>query len=207
MENNNYIKNILQYTKSSKSGYQGKGFKTGYHSLNLNGEVLQGQRNPEMRLKNVPYDFTNKVVLDIGSNQGGMLFAIKDVISYGVGIDYDYRLVNAANTLSHYYQSKNINFYVHNLDKDPLSLLLDFNQSNKYDIVFLLSVCMWIDNWKEVIKWVKENSTACLFETNGTKQQQEDQIKELKKYFSVDVINKESLDDPSQHRRMLLLCQ
>lgn len=201
------LKNILRYTKINGSGYQGKKFDTGYHTLEIDGEIFQGQRNPKERLLNVPYDFNNKTVLDIGSNQGGMLFSIKDKISKGIGVDYDYRLVNSANALSNYYSSNQIQFYVHNLDQDPLTLLEDYNESKKYDIVFLLSVCMWIKSWKELILWVSKNSTHCLFETNGDKKQQAEQLTEIKKYYkNVDLINEKSLDDPKQHNRKLFLC-
>ena len=206
MNSTENLKNILAYTKSSNSGYHGKNFETGYHTLEVNGETLPGQRNPLQRLENVPYDFTDKVVLDIGSNQGGMLFALKDVIAEGVGVDYDYRLVNAANALSTHYESTNTSFYVHDLDKDPIQLIESYTDK-QYDIVFLLAVCMWIKSWKETIRWVSQNSKHCLFETNGTKEQQNDQIDELSRYYdNVMLINEKSLDDPKQHNRRLYLC-
>ena len=104
------IKNLLTYTVTSGKSYNGRNHETGYHTLKINGQVLPGQRKPGQRLSTVRYDFTNKVVLDIGSNQGGMLFEIADKIKYGIGIDFDPRLVNVANRISNT-NKYNIDFY------------------------------------------------------------------------------------------------
>lgn len=200
--------NVLAYTTQSKKGYRGKGFDTGYHTLKVAGQVYQGQRNPAQRLANVPYDFTNKSVLDIGANQGGMLFELADKISFGVGTDFDYKLINVANKIAQIDNKNNLSFFVHNVDEDPLSLLNDFNKNEKYDIVFVLAVCMWITKWKELMTWVKNNSNHCLFESNGNKQQQREQIEFLNQNFSeVKLINEQSFDDPNQKNRKLYLCK
>ena len=70
--------NVVPYLKfhSNTRHWKGKGYETGYHSLKIGDITLKGQRNPEKRLSNVNYDFTNKRVLDLGCNRGGMLFEI-----------------------------------------------------------------------------------------------------------------------------------
>jgi len=200
------IKNLLTYTVTSGKSYNGRNHETGYHTLTINGQVLPGQRNPGMRLQTVYYDFTNKVVLDIGSNQGGMLFEIASKIRYGIGIDFDPRLVNVSNRISNT-NRYNIDFYNFNLDKEDFNLINSLNRENKIDVTFLLAVCMWIKPWKELITWVSRNSTHCLFESNGKSKQQNEQIEYLKTVFkSVEVLAESSEDDPKQKKRKLLWC-
>ena len=201
------IKNLLNYTKTSGSTYDGQDFPAGYHTLELRNLHLEGQRHPKERFKLVPYDFTGKTVLDIGSNQGGMLFSIADKISCGVGVDYDYRLVNAANRIRSYTGTNHLNFYVFNLERESLDLIADMIPGGKVDIVFLLAVCMWIKNWKQVIDKAHDLSESMLFESNGTKEQQDEQFAYLKtRYETVQLLSDNSSDDISQHARRLYLC-
>jgi len=203
---NEKIYELLKYSKTSNSQYQGKCWETGYHTITIDNVIYEGQRKPAERLQDIPYDFNNKSVLDIGCNQGGMLFELKDKIANGVGVDYDYRLVNCANKIKSYQNLNHLNFFVHNIDTDPLKNLNHYNNKENYDIVFLLAVCGWIKNWKELIAWVYKNSNACLFETNGDKIQQAEQKNELKKYYNITIVRAQSLDDLTQKKRELLLC-
>ena len=200
--------NLLNYTKKSASTYSGELYDIGYHTLKLGEKVLKGQRNPEERFNNVPFDFKGKTVLDIGSNQGGMLNAVSSKIDFGVGIDYDYRMVNVSNRIKEASNNKNLQFYVFDLENERLEYIKDFIPVDKVDICFLLSVCMWLPNWKELILFVKNTSDNLLFESNGKEAQQEDQIKYLKSiYNDVLLINETSEDDPLQKKRKLLLCK
>lgn len=202
------ICNLLNYTKTSNSTYNGQNFPAGYHTFDINGFYLQGQRNPAERLVNVPFDFNGKTVLDIGCNQGGMLYTVAGQIKHGVGIDFDARVVNAANRIRVHTNSNHINFYVFNVEDEPLDLIRDFIPKGKVDIAFLLAVCMWIKNWREVIDFVCDVSTCLLFESNGSPEQQNEQIEYLKtKYRSVDLLAGQSLDDLSQKSRRLYFCQ
>jgi len=200
------IKNLLTYTVTSGKSYNGRHHETGYHTLNINGTVLPGQRNPGQRLSTVKYDFTNKSVLDIGSNQGGMLFEIANKIKYGIGIDFDPRLVNVANRISKT-NNYNIDFYNFDLSKEDFNLINSFSRENKIDVVFLLAVCMWIPSWRELVTWVSKNSSHCLFESNGKSKQQQEQIDFLNKTFrTVEILAETSEDDPKQKKRKLLWC-
>jgi len=154
----------------------------------------------------VPYDFNGKTVLDIGSNQGGMLHPIADRIRWGAGIDYDSRLVNVANWIARAKGTPNLAFYVFNLETDPLDLLEDILPEPKVDICFLLSVCMWIKNWRDVIDAAQTISEAMLFESNGKPEQQDEQIAYLQtKYRTIQQLTDASLDDPGQSKRRLYL--
>jgi len=123
-----------------------------------------------------------------------------------MGVDYDTRLVNAANRISKH-KNTNIDFYHFNLDTESFDLLNDMSRCEKFNVVFLLAVCMWIKPWKELITWVHNNSDHCLFETNGKKDQQQAQIDFLKQiYRSVEILAERSDDDPGQKKRKLLWC-
>jgi len=202
------IINLLNYTKRSSVSYSAGSFDVGYHSFTIDEVELKGQRNPVERFANIPFDFTDKTVLDIGCNQGGMINAIANKISSGIGIDYDSRMINAANRMKFHLGNHHTNFFVFDLEKENLNYIKDFLPNNKVDAVFLLSVCMWVENWKEVIKLSKEISSHLIFESNGKPEQQNEQVDFLKTIYSqIDLINEKSEDDPSQKSRRLYLCK
>lgn len=201
------LKNILNYTKTSGTSYSADQFPAGYHTIDIFGALLEGQRSPGQRLEAVPIDFSGKSVLDIGCNQGGMLFHNADRLKWGVGLDYDSHMVNAGNRIKALIEKDNLDFYVFNLELDPLDLIKDLLPEPHVDIVFLLSVCMWIDNWREVIQFSSSISSSMLFETNGSDQQQQDQVSFLREVYSeVDQLKSSSDDDPGQSRRKLYYC-
>lgn len=201
------IINLLNYTKRSTSAYAGADYDVGYHSFKINGKHLRGQRDPEQRLAKAVYDFTGKTVLDIGCNQGGMLFPIVEKIKYGIGIDYDSRMINAANRIRSYQRASHLDFYVFDLQNERLEFIKDFIPDDKVDICFLLSVCMWLTNWRDVVEFAHDNSKTLLFESNGKSEQQEEQIDYLEKlYRNVSLLSDTSSDDPGRRTRKLLIC-
>jgi SAM-dependent methyltransferase len=202
------ILNLLNYTKTSGKSYSGDAFPAGYHSLEINGLQLTGQRHPKERLNRVPFDFTGKAVLDLGCNQGGMLFALAGKIAHGVGIDYDSRVINAANRISSYMGAHNLDFYTLDFDRDDLNLVKDFLPRGRADIVFLLAVCMWLKNWRCVIALATEVADTLLFESNGREEEQQEQVAYLRNRFkSVELLSDRSCDDRSQPARRLYLCR
>jgi SAM-dependent methyltransferase len=201
------ILNVLNYTKTSDKAYNGEDFPAGYHSIDISGFKLAGQRDPKKRLDLAPIDFTGKTVLDIGCNQGGMLFSIADKISHGIGIDFDSRLINAANKISSYRNDQNLDFYVFNLETDNLDLIRDFIPAKKVDVAFLLAVCVWIKNWKEVIDLTSKISKNLLFESNGSKDFQKEQVEYLRtQYSNVQLLSESSQDDQRDKSRKLYFC-
>ena len=202
------LRNVLTYTKASGSPYSAATCESAYHSIEINGQVFAGQRNPQERLSIAPYDFTGKTVLDLGCNQGGMIFAVADRIKSGVGVDYDGRMVNAANRVKASRESSNVSFYVFNLETEPLPFLGNLLQQQGVDIVFLLSVCMWIANWRRVIDYARSIAPAMLFESNGSPAEQKEQEEYLRAvYGEVTQLQGESPDDPMQTARKLFLCR
>lgn len=200
--------NLISYTKTAGSPYDAQEFPSAYHTFRIGEYEFKGQRDPEQRLLDVPFDFDGVTVLDLGCNQGGMLFSIANRIKHGIGVDYDYRMVNAANRIRAYKQARNLDFYVFDLDKENLELLGNFLLGTAVDIVFLLSVCMWLKIWRAVIDAARSISRAMLFESNGTEEQQREQEAHLRlRYEVVTMIRATSTDDPGQLNRRLFLCR
>lgn len=200
--------NMSAYAKGISSPYNAPEFETGYHTLRVDGHQFVGQRDPQQRLDGLPFDFNGKSVLDIGCNQGGMLLALADRIRKGVGVDVDYRLVNVANRVRDYQDLGNLSFYVFDLERDNLELLRSLFDGNSVDIVFLLAVCMWIKNWRDVIDTIRSISPCLLFESNGTDVQQAEQEAYLRDcYAEVVRLRDSSPDDPGHGLRRLFLCR
>jgi SAM-dependent methyltransferase len=204
----NKLKNLTAYTKASGSPYDAREFPNGYQTLRIAGLELKGQRDASQRFQDVPFEFSGATVLDLGCNQGGMLFAIADRIKSGIGVDYDYRMVNAATRIRSFAAIDNLDFYVFDLDHENLHLLRNFLPGSTVDIVFLLAVCQWLKNWKSVIDMARSVSPAMLFETNGPADMQDNQEAYLRTiYADVSLVRSASTDDLSEQRRKLFLCK
>ncbi|MBE0604353.1 MAG: methyltransferase domain-containing protein [Deltaproteobacteria bacterium] len=201
------IIDLLNYTKTSGSFYNAHSFPAGYSTLEIDGTKLAGQRNPIERFSRVPLDFSQMTVLDVGCNQGGMLFEIAGKIRHGVGIDYDAHMINAANRIRSITKANNLDFYVLDLEKENLDLIGDLIPDEKVNVAFLLSVCMWIRNWKQVVSLMPQVSEMLLFESNGSRGQQDAQLAHVKTlYKMVRLLSERSDDDSSQKNRSLYLC-
>lgn len=200
------ILNILNFTKTSGSSYAATSHPAAYHQIEINGEVYQGQRKPGERLDLVPLNFSGKTVLDIGCNQGGMIFALGDAPRWAVGLDFDPHMINACNLIKSQLPSRDMNFFVFDIDRDPHGLIRDFLPEDKVDVVFLLSVCMWVERWRELIDLISSITETLIFETNGSDEQQSEQVEYLRSRFTdVTMLASESNDDPSQKRRQFYL--
>lgn len=201
--------NMIKYVKSSGKDYSADHIDIGYHSIELNGNYYRGQRDCVRRLEYIhnEVDVTDKNIMDIGCCVGGMLFPLSDKIKSGVGIDFNYKNVNAGNKIAHYKNNNNIIFYQFDLDKENHQFINNFIDDN-LDIVFLFSVCMWIRKWKELINYIHTYSNILFIETNGSDQQQIDQLLYCKsKYREVKQLYERSEDDPGQKKRKLYICR
>ena len=202
------ILRVINYTKTSGTVYNAQMYESAYHSVQLKDKYFRGQRQPDERLKKVDYDFKGKVVVDLGCNIGGMLFAVQKEIKAGIGFDVDCKCINAANLIKRYNQADNLDFFVFDIDNEPFEMLDDLILPKHIDICFLLSVCMWLKRWKEVTGYCANKSRALLFETNGTKEQQEEQAHYLEQCFKKTIlVDASSMDDPIQHNRTLIYCE
>lgn len=203
------LTNLLGYAKTELKSYSALLFPAGYHTLDVAGTILPGQRKPKDRLALLPFDLKGASVLDIGCNQGGMLFAAADSgLRWGVGIDHDVKLLNAANRMRTIRGDARISFYHFDVDKEDHGRILDFLPDENVDLVLLLSVCMWITQWKALLDFCSALSPKLLFETNGTEQQQSEQERYVRKlYTHIELLAGESLDDPIQKKRRLFYCE
>lgn len=202
------VTNLLDYAKDTEASYSGRVFESGYHTVDLNEVALYGQRHPAERLKHVPYDFDGKTVLDLGCNIGGMLHHLAPRIRSGVGLDRSVRSVNAANMVASVNGTRNLAFYVFDLDLEDYRLWESFVLGESVDICFLLSMCMWIRKWKKVVDAAERTAPSLLLETNGTDAQQEGQLDYVRaRYRHVELCAQSSLDDSIQKNRRLYLCR
>lgn len=198
---------VIHKVQESGSAYAGQHFFAGYHTLELDGIRFVGQRDCHARIRQVPFDFRGKVVVDLGCNSGGMLHALSSQIEHGYGFDYNPKCINAATRIKSLNKTRNVDFYQFNLDSDPLQSITDY-VSAQIDIVLLLSVCMWLVHWQEVIQAAAKMAPNLLFETNGSDDEQQAQLTVLNaQYREVRLLSAASLDDPLQARRQLYLCR
>ena len=200
------ILNILNYMKTSENGFASQDFPAGYQEIEINGKVFTGTRKPKQRLEKVPFDFTGKTVLDIGCNHGGMIWALRDKVRWAVGVDINYKFINAAHVIRAEMQLNHTNFFVFDADRNPHELLKNYIPEEKVDIVFLLSVCSFIKKWPELINFCMSISDTMLFEAHGYPDEQQVQIDYLKKSFKyVKLLSETSDDDERKKNRQLFI--
>ena len=198
---------LIGYTKLDITAFSAFEYPAGYQTIHLKDRLFIGQRNCFERLNKTGIDFKGLSVLDIGCNIGGMLHAIAGDIKYGIGLDIDPKCINAANAIKRYNDTTNLDFFVVDLDKDEPAVVLCLMPLEKVDICFLLSVCLWIKNWREVISMCHEISDRMLFEANGSQEVQDEQMSFIRsKYKDVVLLSDNSSDDNIWRDRQLYIC-
>jgi SAM-dependent methyltransferase len=203
---------IINYSLGRKRETFGHGFESAYHTIKIGDKKIEGQRDIERRFENIDYDFKGKSVIDFGCNIGGMLHEISDDISFGIGLDYNSKVINAANLINAANEKNNINFYTFNLDKEKLKIVDGFTLGKKIDVCFVLAIALWVKRWKEVVKYCYNISDTLIYESNGDNRfqlEQQDFLKTL--YSDVKLLAEKSMDDnrtdAQSKRRMLFICQ
>lgn len=193
--------------RHGREKYSGHLLMVGYHSLELRGKKFRGQRECSERLAQVPFDFNNKVVLDLGCNVGGMLHCLAKRIRKGYGADVNPNCINAARLVSRLNRAANLEFFPFDLDKQAFSTLRGFLSHETVDIVFLLSMCLWLRRGPRVVQEASQMADTLLFESNGSSQQQDEQAAWLGKYYRrVNLLSDSSPDDLLLSERKLFLC-
>ena len=202
------ILDLVQYSLGRKRKTFGHGFEAGYHTVELDGVVYKGQRDTASRIVSADYLFENKTVLDIGCNIGGMLHALSSSIKYGVGLDNQYKSINAANRIAVEKKQGNVGFYTFDLAKDDWSMIPKFCPY-EYDVVLVLSLALWVGSWRGLVDWVHPKDM--LYESNGKQSFQDEQERYLiNVYGSAKQLTEQSDDDARVDRgakqRRLYLC-
>ena len=198
---------VLHKVQRREEAYDGSRYLVGYHSHELRGIKFRGQRECAERLRNVPFNFDGRTVLDLGCNSGGMLHALSGRIRRGIGFDVNPDCVNAAHAVLQLNGIGNLDFFTFDLDREPLQDIRDMCLLDRVDICLLLSVCMWLRKWKSVLRFAAESADALLFESNGSEQEQESQVEQLRYlYASVRLVEDHSPDDLLQSKRATYLC-
>ena len=206
-QNAKSVLKVLDYTKTNKNWFDKKDLVAGYHTVSIQGQKVKGQRDSEKRLAKVDSDFTQKRVLDIGCSNGGLLHALSEKITFGVGVDFNAKCINAANVLKAINQRDNIHFYTFDLDKEDLSLLRHFVFGESVDICLFFNISLWVKRWKEVFILCAELAETLLFEAHGNEQQQEEQLRFVKSvYRNVQLLSEQSDDDPTYAKRKMYRC-
>ncbi|MDY6929504.1 MAG: cupin-like domain-containing protein [Pseudomonadota bacterium] len=202
------VLSILDYTKANKSWFDDKNLLAGYHTVSIKGEKIKGQRDPEMRLAKVDYDFSGKRILDVGCSNGGLLHALSEKIDFGVGVDFNAKCINAANALKAVNRRDNIHFYTFDLDKEDLSMLSHFVFGEKVDVCLFFNISLWVKRWKEVFVLCSELTKSIVFEAHGSEDQQAGQLNFVQSiYTNVKLISEQSDDDPTYAKRKMYLCE
>lgn len=199
---------VLDYTKTNKKWFDDKDLVAGYHTVSILGEKVKGQRDPEMRLAKVDFDFSGKRVLDVGCSNGGLLHALSDKVAFGVGVDFNSKCINAANALKAINRRDNIHFYTFDLDKEDLSMLNHLVFGERVDVCFFFNISLWVKRWKEVFTLCSELTQSLLFEAHGDDTQQAEQLSFVHSvYSSVKLLSEQSDDDPTYAKRKMYLCE
>ncbi len=157
-------KNYVKYNKWSNSRTE-----FGYHSFNIDEINIIGQRNPKKRLEAMKkyVNFTNKNVVDFGSNVGAMLFHLSE-IKNGIGFDYDDKCIEAANNIKKILNDTKSEFFVFDFDKDDFKILKD-KINFKPDIMFILSMGAWVKNIIKLLEFCTDLKGTIILETNNDK--------------------------------------
>lgn len=200
---------VLDYSKSNKDWFDSRELFAGYHSVSIEGQRFKGQRDPEQRLAKIAgYDFSGKRVLDVGCSNGGLLHALAPRIELGVGVDFNVKCINAANTLRAVNRAHNLHFYTFDLDKEDLARLRDFVLGEPVDICFFLNLSLWVKRWQAAFETCASLAKAMIFEAHGSEQQQQEQLAFVRSVYSnVDILSRQSDDDPTYAKRTMCLCE
>ena len=196
------IKEELSKTVGNRK-YNGWNNRTsyGYHSYNLGGINITGQRNPEMRLNEFKkyVDFTDKVVVDFGCNVGAMLHHLPE-IKEGLGFDYDGNCINAATNIAKLIDRDNLKYYTHDFDKNSYNDLTD-KINKKPDIILLLSLGSWVKSWEKLYSLALDYNGQVILEINNEDEGKPQLDFFRKKGYEPKMIVNNSLDDSTGNNR------
>lgn len=161
-------------------------------------------------LARVPFDFRNKVVLDLGCRMGEALHSLAGAIRKGYGFDVDPDCVNAAHLTRGLNDVTNLEFFTFHPGQHDLALMKCFLLRQTVDICFLFATRNWFEQWPEVMAEAAKLCPALLFEEEEMLQHRSNQVDVLQKYYGKIELVAETVDDTGPFslgtRRRLYLC-
>ena len=162
------------------------------------------------RLAQVPFNFREKVVLDLGCHMGDILHALAGTIKKGYGFDVDPDSVNAAHLTRGFRNIRNLEFFTLHPERQDLGLLKHFFLRESVDICFLFATRNWLEQWPHVAAEAAKLSPAMLVEEVDTLQCPSHRVDLLNQYYEKVELIAEAFDDDGpfslDRRRRLYFC-
>lgn len=192
---------IIQYSRQVRDKEADHGLPIPYQSIDFGVFDFPGLRDTYRRLNFLPIDFKGKTILDIGCSLGGFLFSLSPALRWGVGIDIDWRSINVCQKLKSVQSVSNLDFYVYDIETQPLSLIAQFLPEPAVDIVFIMRI-MSDDGLSQVLEYAAGISKAIVFEPIYSHPAREIELAKLRSLFSsVEVIETDIFEplDGRQH--------
>jgi hypothetical protein len=124
-----------------------------------------------------------------------MLFAVSDKISKGYGYDINPQAINTANSIKEKHKLNHLTFTLSDLEN------LKNIKFPKVDIVFMLSIAVWVPNWRDIIDQL--NPSLLIFEAHGKEDTKSNQVNFLKSKFTKVLL----IETPEGDYRNLYLCE
>jgi len=179
-------------TGAAGTGGGGAGRTLTYNTMRFTSQdsgasiVLRGQRDPAARYELLSVDFVNKTVLDLGSNAGGMIFGVAEVVRQAVGVDFDPALTQLGNEIVAMlgWSQQEVSFHGFDFNsRTRLDTLLTLAQdkTQRFDIITMYSLNMWIRDPERIILWAQEHANIFIMETNGADRVQQQSISVLRR--------------------------
>lgn len=184
-----YSINIIR--SEQKDTFSSYDYGQGYFYQSVPEVNITGYRNTELRVRklNLKDMLINKTVLDIGSNTGAILFNLKDIIKFGVGIEINHFLVKISNKIKRYLNCKNVSFVENSFE--------NYESFLKFDVILSLANHKTFDgNTKQNLSQYFRKIHS-LINTNGklifeshppeieTDQQFKEVLKNIKLFFEI----------------------
>lgn len=152
----------------------GNDFEAGYHGFDLFGFKIEGQRDNLKRVTNLllSENLNERRILDLGCNSGGFIFHLP-IVEYALGLDFDKNSIKFANLLKKYISefdpelAHRYEFWQQDLNKLSTADLTEIIVKKRINLVLLLSMGSWLNNWEKIYATVASSGLDILLETNN----------------------------------------
>lgn len=135
-----------------------------YRIIDIDGHLYDGKDGSKGRLPNYVVDafgdgyFKGKRVLDLACASGAILFAIREQIESGTGVDVDSKKLNIGKLIAHDHDFQHLNFH-----EEKLESFLERNDES-FDCVFMLNILHHLQDPYRMLDIVAEicDDTICV---------------------------------------------